>query len=366
MKTIHQESAAHEWAFFAASNSRNGFHSYYESCFRDAVDTLYVIKGGPGTGKSRLMREIANEGVARGWRPEYYYCSSDPTSLDAVLLYEEGGRSVGLLDGTAPHTMEPVLPGVREELVDLGRFWSSRALQENEEAIRLLAGQKSEGYRAAYRYLRAAGECMDNKRAALLPCLAAGRVERLATRLMASLPPTRQKSTAQRIALRSSVGMQGQYTLATYEQQARRTVYLQDYYGTAYELSAALLAVARARGVDALLSYHPVCPDRVDALYFPAAQLAFIVCEHTPTPASTEKSRVLDLRRLVVPELVRLARPSLRAAARGYEQMLENACHCMESVSRAHFSLESIYSAAMDFEAKERYTVQLIGRIFGG
>ena len=366
MNTIHQGRDSHEWAFFAASNSRDGFHSYYESCFRGAVDTLYVIKGGPGPGKSRLMRDVANEALTRGWRVEHYYCSSDPTSLDAVLLYGENGQSVGLLDGTAPHTMEPVLPGVREELIDLGRFWSSRTLREHEEQIRLLTQEKSEGYRAAYRYLRAAGECMDNQRAALLPCLAPERTQRLAARLSAPLAPTRKKIAAQRVALRSSVGMQGQYTLATYEQQARRTVYLQDYYGTAYELSAAILAAARARGADALVSYHPVCPDRVDALYFPDAQLAFIVCEHTPVPTDAENRKVLDLRRLVLPELVRLARTPLRAAARGYGQMLESACRCMQAVSRAHFSLEDIYSAAMDFEAKERYTVQLVGRIFGG
>ena len=44
-----------ENAYFAASNSRNGFHSYYEHCFRHRVDHLYCIKGGPGTGKSTLM-----------------------------------------------------------------------------------------------------------------------------------------------------------------------------------------------------------------------------------------------------------------------------------------------------------------------
>ena len=43
---------------FAASNSAHGFHSYYAEFFDDAeVDRVFVIKGGPGTGKSRFMRE---------------------------------------------------------------------------------------------------------------------------------------------------------------------------------------------------------------------------------------------------------------------------------------------------------------------
>ena len=108
-------------AYFAASNSRRGFASYYESCFRHRVDHLICIKGGPGTGKSTLMRRVAMEAERRGWQAEYYYCSSDADSLDAVLLYGKG-QSLGLLDATLPHAFEPGLPGVEEEILDLGQF----------------------------------------------------------------------------------------------------------------------------------------------------------------------------------------------------------------------------------------------------
>ena len=39
-----------EHAYFAASNSRAGFRSYYEQCFRGRVDHLYCIKGGINAG----------------------------------------------------------------------------------------------------------------------------------------------------------------------------------------------------------------------------------------------------------------------------------------------------------------------------
>jgi MoxR-like ATPase len=49
-----------EDAYFAASNSKHGFYSYYESCFDDArVGRVFAIKGGPGTGKNRFMRDVA-------------------------------------------------------------------------------------------------------------------------------------------------------------------------------------------------------------------------------------------------------------------------------------------------------------------
>ncbi|MBQ7319184.1 MAG: hypothetical protein IJW97_03260 [Clostridia bacterium] len=369
MQNLTQGAPGREWAFFAASNSRDGFHSYYEQCFRGAVDVLYIIKGGPGTGKSRLMRELAEAGEARGWRAEYYYCSSDPTSLDAVLLYGAHGQSVGLLDGTAPHTFEPRMAGVREELIDLGQFWCSAQLFEQRGEIGKLIGQKNESYRAAYRYLRAAGECLDNGRDALLPCLSGRRLERLAARLLAGATQ-REESGSCRTGLRTSIGMRGRYTLPTYEEKATRVCYLEDYYGVGYELAEAILTRGREAGASMIVSHHPVCPDRVDALHFMASGVSFIVRDAEERAQPHERCenaavRCMDLRRLPDATLLRSARERLRTAARGYEMMLENACDCMATVAQAHFALESIYTAAMDFDAKERYTVALIGKIFG-
>ena len=45
---------------FAASNSAEGFRNYYGALFTDtSPDFLYIIKGGPGTGKSHFMKQIA-------------------------------------------------------------------------------------------------------------------------------------------------------------------------------------------------------------------------------------------------------------------------------------------------------------------
>ena len=141
-------------AYFAASNSEKGFTSYYKECFDTArIGYLYAIKGGPGTGKSRFMREVAQYAQQRGWSAELIYCSSDADSLDGVILTKEGD-GIALLDATAPHVYEPTLPGVREELINLGAFWDRQKLQAYGEEIALLNRQKSRAYRNAYRYRR--------------------------------------------------------------------------------------------------------------------------------------------------------------------------------------------------------------------
>ena len=101
-------------AYFAASNSAEGFFSYYEGCFGGAeIDRLYAIKGGPGTGKSHFLRTVESTLLGEGWRSEQILCSSDPDSLDGLILWN-GTRRIALLDATAPHVWEPRLVGARE------------------------------------------------------------------------------------------------------------------------------------------------------------------------------------------------------------------------------------------------------------
>ena len=348
-------------AYFAASNSRAGFHSYYEACFRNKVDTLYIIKGGPGTGKSALMRALAQASATRGYRAEYVYCSSDPDSLDAVLLYGKEGKSVGFLDGTAPHLFEVSMPGVREELIDLGVFWSHKALSAREREIAALSDQKKQQYLAAYRYLAMAGECMDLMREGISACLDAERVRRLVRRLTGGITASTRKESECRIALREAIGMRGWVSLPTYERTASTLCYLLPHYGMEYEVLSEILRTGLARGADICVSYHPVCPDRINALYFPDAGISFLPADKDS--ADHPDAKRVDLRRLLIPAHLGAQRGEIRRAACLYREAIEGTCHHMQAVADAHFALEGIYSSAMDFDAKEAYTEALIERV---
>ena len=111
---------------FAGANSGGGFQSFYETILSDSeIKRIYILKGGPGTGKSSFMRDAASLAASRGLSVESYFCSSDPSSLDAVVL----GGKYAILDGTAPHTVEASAPGAREEIINLGAFWNSDKLE---------------------------------------------------------------------------------------------------------------------------------------------------------------------------------------------------------------------------------------------
>ena len=145
--------------YFAAINSVHGFVSFFDSIFAGR-DRLYIIKGGPGTGKSTLMRKIAAEAEKNGMDSELIFCSSDPESLDGLILKE---RRIAFVDGTSPHVQEPAQPGVDGEILNFGEFWESERLGSEREEILFLARQKAEGYRRGFSLLAAAQKIQEAK-----------------------------------------------------------------------------------------------------------------------------------------------------------------------------------------------------------
>ena len=72
--------------FFAAANGYDGFISYFDKIFDPTLFTrIYILKGGPRTGKSTLLRRILSAISARGAICESILCSSDKDSLDGII-----------------------------------------------------------------------------------------------------------------------------------------------------------------------------------------------------------------------------------------------------------------------------------------
>ncbi|MBT2756540.1 PRK06851 family protein [Mesobacillus foraminis] len=132
--------------YYAGGNTARGFYSLYESNLQ-GLSRLFILKGGPGTGKSSLMKKLGKEWNEKGYDIEYLHCSSDNDSIDGLII---PALQVGIVDGTAPHVIEPKAPGAVEEYVNLGKAWDSAMLKTQREAIEILSGKISEAFSAAY------------------------------------------------------------------------------------------------------------------------------------------------------------------------------------------------------------------------
>lgn len=141
--------------YFPGGNTSEGFYSYYQYILgQREAEHIVCIKGGPGTGKSTFMRNIAEHFLNKGEDVDFFWCSSDPDSLDGILLKE---RRIAFMDGTSPHIVDPVNPGAVDTILYLGEYWDGGALKKHREYIIQSGTTIKSWFNCAYSSLKAAG-----------------------------------------------------------------------------------------------------------------------------------------------------------------------------------------------------------------
>ncbi len=347
-------------AYFAAANSTKGFISYYEEVFRSArIGHVWAVKGGPGTGKSRFLQDVSDYATTLGWSCEYVYCSSDPNSLDAVILTKEGEEGIALLDATAPHLFEPLLPGAWDDIVNLGQFWNSEALSLHRSEIEQLNREKSDAYRRAYRYLSGFGDMRANRDSLAAPYIHRAKIAALAQRLLRDM--TEGEAYYAQPALIHSIGMRGEVGFDTYFRETEEIYVIADCYGAAQYLMMELGRLANEKRQSVRVSHDPVEAEKIDGLFFTASGTAFVVC---PEEECDYPHHLISMRRFVDTASMKRVRRELRAIERICRALRGEAIDALENVRKVHFRLEDIYSDAMNFEAKEAFTKSFCQKLF--
>ena len=346
--------------YFASANSARGFVSFFERCFmHERIARLFLIKGGPGTGKSRFIGDVASRAVNLGWHAQYYACSSDPGSLDGAILSHPRMGCIALADATAPHVMEPALPGVRDVIVNLGDFWNREMLAKHAGRIRTLMGYKQACFERGYAYLAAAGKMLDSRDSLIAPCADADKIARLAAKISRLYP--KGHGFDEKIGLVDCIGMKGSVHFDTYKNAADHIVVLAPFYGVESLLMDALYASARERGCAVHRAPHVLYPEKTATLYFPDSRLCITASggQHT---AGKDVQRI-DLRRVCNPDALRGIRGEARLAQKLASSAIDAAGESFARAGEYHFELESLYTRAMDFDAKERFTATFCNAI---
>lgn len=150
--------------FFLGANSAEGFYGLYDQLLDARLYDLIILKGTPGCGKSTFMRRAAAALEERGLESVYIHCSGDPDSLDGVIFPAIG---TAIVDGTAPHVLEPRYALAHERYVDLSQCCDSAAAKEVANGLTALTDAYRASYREAYHVLRALGS-VDAERRALV------------------------------------------------------------------------------------------------------------------------------------------------------------------------------------------------------
>ncbi|MGN0707301.1 MAG: hypothetical protein ACI4JC_04810 [Faecalibacterium sp.] len=346
--------------FFLGATTPAGFKGYFEQLCREPDMQVYLIKSGPGCGKSTLMKKLAQ--LSPG-PVERIHCSSDPGSLDGVVFLDQ---NAAILDATAPHTIDPQAPGADEIVVSLYHTIDADAMHARRDEVKALFERNSSLRARASRYIASAGSLLLDSRRAEACSTNFEKVRRYVKRLCARLLPRTGEPAREELRLLTALTPDGpMFYRDTIRALADRYIVFRDEYGAVSRLLLELLrAEALTRGYSIITcpcAMHP--EDKIDHLIIPSLGLAFVT-ENTWHPAQLPGAQVVRCTRFLDHDNLSNYRARLRFNYRAAEELIEQSVALMAQAKSCHDELETYYRAAVDFEAVEQATqkcAQLLG-----
>lgn len=346
------------------ANTPEGFYSLFDGLYSAAEGwRAFVIKGGPGTGKSTLMKRIAAEADARGLFCERIHCSSDPNSLDAVIL---PGLKIAVADGTPPHAIEPRYPGVCEKIVDLGACRDDDVLRADAERIIELTDLNSAEHRKCVGFLAAARGVSDDADRFVSASLRLDKLKKFAVRLAEnSFGAVSGEPGKERRRFLSALTPEGGVIFGeTFHALCEKQVVLEDGHGIAASLLLRLLCdSATERGHDCIVCPNPAAPRRIEHLLIPSLSLGYFT-SNAFHPYQGEPELTVDCDRFLDAEVLRRHKNRIAFDRRAAREMLDEAVGKLANAKKLHDELEQYYIAAMDFDRLQEVGDRIIGEIF--
>lgn len=352
--------------YFASANTCFGFKSYFNYIFNpELLKKIYILKGGSGTGKSYLMNEIAQKAIDKNLSVEYFLCSSDPESLDGIIINELG---IAVLDGTAPHITDPKYPGVIENIINIGNFWDETKLDDNKEKIFELTNKKSIYFGNAYKYLKAANEILESVNELSKKYIKYEKMEASIYRIINKHTKEKDK-TANSNTLNTdeyrfinAISSDGCESLDTFEREAKKIFYISNDHFMGYYYTESLLN--RFKNTKKIILPLALNPERTQGIYLKDKQILFVIKDKKDDKIYDERYNFVNMNRFIESSFKKEHKYKLRLARKCYNSVISSAVEYLKEAKALHFKLEDIYKSAMNFDKKSKYAKDLIQKIF--
>ncbi len=347
--------------YFLAANSGEGFISNFGASY-NPVDgwKAYIIKGGPGTGKSSFMKYIVKKAASRNIKYILSPCSSDPHSLDAVIFPE---LKIVIMDGTSPHTADPVLPGICDSILNFGQFWDE-SLLENREIITLTQKNKSL-HRSASQYIQTAGKLIEENFNTALSFTDIKKTSDFAERLFKKYIPRKNGNSTEWKYFLSGITPDGIVYL--YESaliQCKTLIIIKDSFGAVSSIIMDRLGIMlKQSGYEFISLANPFLPSKIhDHIIIPELSLGFIR-EDLFASIPSDKRRI-RMERFTDCNKLNEYRKKMKFNSQMSHSLLNQACETLKYAKTVHDELENHYIKAMDFKRLEEFANQFANKIF--
>jgi len=335
-------------SFFLGANSGRGFHSFYDELIdlREAK-TVYILKGGPGSGKSSVMRSVVRKASELDIAYELIYCSSDPNSLDGVVF---PSLKVAIVDGTAPHVVEPTFPLAVERYVNLGEEADTERISEQKDKIIEVKNTYSSFFPRVYR-MTSCAERLDDE--IFEKALAVTNIDSLKKKALGiasrEIKGVGQSATYKR-RFCEAISPDGFVSLLVDKERGDGHTYIiENSYGLAHFLLTTLKQAALSANYACIGAYSPLKPAQMLHLHVPELSLSFITSTKD-IPITGEYFRHIRLDSLTDTKLSPSERREMRRLGKLRRTFLDEACGLLKEAKLVHDKLEDLYNPYINFD----------------
>lgn len=349
--------------YFPGGNTPDGFHSFYQYLPFHA-DRIYILKGGPGTGKSTFMKKIASKASEMNYETELHWCSSDNNSLDGIVI---PSLKIAFFDGTSPHINDPSFPGVVDEIINMGQYWSKSILQNNRSDILHLTKLVGHRFSQAYSYLNAARTIYLHWKTYYQRSQDREKYHKIVYTLINDAVEKREVKTGQvRHLFGSAITPGGPVNyLENLSENINKRIIIKGNPGTGKSnLIKAFCNEVEKYGFFILYLHCPLEPEQLDGAIIPELDLALLV--GTPPhnlEAVRKKDRTINLGETIDLEHIKKYNGEILDAEKLYEDMMKRVYYFLRSAREYHDELEQYYVKALDFEKIDQLREKIIKEI---
>ena len=347
--------------YFVCANSSQGFISFFQENLNE-LNKVFILKGGPGTGKSTLMKRIGNHFYNLGYDVDYIHCSSDVNSLDGIIIPK---LSVGIVDGTAPHVIEPTAPGAIEQYVNLGIAWDLDYLAKFTDLIltnkKIIANSYSTLYKEYADALTIHDEWekiyiheMDFKKAEAF--------KQLVCDTLVNYPPVNHQGTTKHRFFGASTPTGSVDFINQLTESLEKRYFIKGRPGSGKStLMKAIAAKAEKLGYDVEIYHCSFDPKSLDMVLIPDLKICFFDStaphEYFPTKETDE---VIDTyKAFIKPGTDEANEVQLTQIASNYKDTVGRGVAALQVAKNAHAELEKIYIEATNFEIIDAFYEQI-------
>lgn len=350
------------FSFFLGANSGHGFHSFYDELIDlKKAKAVYILKGGPGSGKSSVMRTVAGEAKRRGIPFEQIFCSSDPSSLDGIVLPTLGAAVV---DGTSPHVVEPSFPLAVEEYINLSDFADIPAIKTKRDGIIKTKERYGEFFPHVYRMTACAEKVDDELFDIALGGVSIQKLFKRSDGIISREIRGKGDGFSQKKRFCEAISPEMYKSVLPDNLNDFTRIYtLFDTFGLSHFLLTRILDACKTHKYACITCHSPLKPTQIRHLLIPELSLAFITSDDL-APQGAESLRNLHIDAMVKKDYLKQNKRKTATLKRLRLHFINEACNTLKDAKLVHDELEELYNPHINFEGLYSFAEDLSKKIF--